>query len=138
MNIDKTLHDSFINYGKTITEKNAAKTADFIYPKFYDSVPRKTIEDSLKAAYRDNETKIEQNINITERKGDGDERTDAGCDVFCFNQPVCGNFCRVGKRYLNHAGAPAIKVAESSQIWQRETLAVDSGHSIFKTDAAVL
>jgi hypothetical protein len=52
MNDDRSLHDAFEKYGHAISQKDVAGTVGFLYPKFFDIVPQKTIVSALKASYK--------------------------------------------------------------------------------------
>jgi hypothetical protein len=46
-----TIQQIIEEYRRSIIEKDYKKTVEFIYPKLFDFIPKKTIESSLKTAY---------------------------------------------------------------------------------------
>ncbi len=58
MTINPSLVQAIEQFGKSIVEKNAHVTCNFLYPKLFEFVPKKTIEASLKAAYESADLKI--------------------------------------------------------------------------------
>ena len=58
MTIDPSLKLAIEQFGKSIVEKNADITCNFLYPKLFEFVPKKTIEASLKEAYKSKDFKI--------------------------------------------------------------------------------
>lgn len=59
MKKNKTLEQILEEYGRSLVEKDYKKTASFIYPKLFDFIPKKTIEQSLKNAYSNPEIEVQ-------------------------------------------------------------------------------
>ena len=65
MSNSKTIQQIIEEYGRSIIEKDYKKTVEFIYPKLFDFIPKKTIESSLKSAYSNKEIDIQiSNYNL--------------------------------------------------------------------------
>ena len=65
MNSNKTVEQIIEEYGRSIIKKDYKKTVEFIYPKLFDFIPKKTIENALKHAYSNKEIDIKiSNYNL--------------------------------------------------------------------------
>lgn len=58
MHSPQSIEEAIKAYGHSIISKDYKKTIEFIYPKLFDYIPRKTIEDSLKSAYINKEVDV--------------------------------------------------------------------------------